>query len=149
MVADIGHLRGKKKQLSSISVLAWSLISFCFLGFVCLFVFQDRVSLYSPGCPGTHFVDQAGLELRNLPASASRVLGLKVCTTTPGLATHFCAPNPPLAPLIAGRFLGSETPTYTRDINDNEFESMRWSLFSCFSASSADTQSLPSHLRTL
>jgi hypothetical protein len=22
--------------------------------FVCLFVFQDRVSLYSPGCPGTH-----------------------------------------------------------------------------------------------
>jgi hypothetical protein len=38
--------------------------------FVC-FVFQDRVSLCSPGCPGTHSVDQAGLELRNLPASAS------------------------------------------------------------------------------
>jgi hypothetical protein len=47
-------------------------------------VFRDRVSLYSPGCPGTHFVDQAGLELRNLPASASRVLGLKVCATKPG-----------------------------------------------------------------
>jgi hypothetical protein len=30
-----------------------------------------------PGCPGTHFVDQAGLELRNLSASASRVQGLK------------------------------------------------------------------------
>jgi hypothetical protein len=44
--------------------------------------FWDRVSLYSPGCPGTHFVDQAGLELRNLPASASQVLGLKACTTT-------------------------------------------------------------------
>ena len=28
-------------------------------------------------CTGTHFVDQAGLELRNPPASASRVLGLK------------------------------------------------------------------------
>jgi hypothetical protein len=28
------------------------------------FFFQDRVSLYSPGCPGTHFVDQAGLKLR-------------------------------------------------------------------------------------
>jgi hypothetical protein len=41
--------------------------------FVCLFVFvsQDRVSLYSPDCPGTHFVDQAGLELRNPPVSAS------------------------------------------------------------------------------
>jgi hypothetical protein len=37
----------------------------------------DRVSLYSPGCSGSHFVDQAGLELRNLPASASQVLGLK------------------------------------------------------------------------
>jgi hypothetical protein len=33
-------------------------------------VFQDRVSLCSPGCPGTHSVDQAGLELRNPPASA-------------------------------------------------------------------------------
>jgi hypothetical protein len=65
-------------------------------GFVCLFVFvlfvfvfcfcflfyQDRVSLCSPGCPGTHSVDQAGLELRNLPASASQVLGLKACATT-------------------------------------------------------------------
>jgi len=27
-------------------------------------VFRDRVSLCSPGCPGTHSVDQAGLELR-------------------------------------------------------------------------------------
>jgi hypothetical protein len=44
-----------------------------FVLFVCLFVlvFRDRVSLYSPGCPGTRSVDQAGLELRNLPASAS------------------------------------------------------------------------------
>jgi hypothetical protein len=40
-----------------------------------------RVSLCSPGCPGTHSVDQAGLQLRNLPASASQVLGLKACTT--------------------------------------------------------------------
>jgi hypothetical protein len=45
-------------------------------------VFLDRVSLYSPGCPGTHSVDQAGLELRNPPASASQVLGLKACATT-------------------------------------------------------------------
>jgi hypothetical protein len=46
------------------------------------FVFRDRVSLCSPGCPGTHSVDQAGLELRNLPASVSQVLGLKACATT-------------------------------------------------------------------
>jgi hypothetical protein len=64
---------------------------FCFV----FSVFRDRVSLYSPGCPGTHFVDQAGLELRNLPASASRVLGLKACATTAWpisliLVTHYC-----------------------------------------------------------
>jgi hypothetical protein len=39
-------------------------------------VFQDRVSLYSPGCPGTYFVDQAGLELRTtclcLPSAGIR-----------------------------------------------------------------------------
>jgi hypothetical protein len=39
----------------------------------------------SPGCPGTHFVDQAGLELRNQPASASQVLGLKRVPPLPGL----------------------------------------------------------------
>jgi hypothetical protein len=52
--------------------------------FFYFFYFPDRVSLCSPGCPRTHSVDQAGLELRNPPASASRVLGLKACATTPG-----------------------------------------------------------------
>jgi hypothetical protein len=58
-------------------VLVWFL--FCFV-----FVFQDRVSLCSLGGPETHFVDQAGLELRYLPASAfaSQVQGLKACTTS-------------------------------------------------------------------
>jgi hypothetical protein len=50
---------------------------FCFVLF-----FQDRVSLHRPGSPGTHSVDQAGLKLRNPPASASQVLGLKACATT-------------------------------------------------------------------
>jgi hypothetical protein len=59
--------------------LSCSLFEFLFVCF-----FRDRVSLYSPGCPRTHFVDQAGLELRNLPASASQVLGLKACATMPG-----------------------------------------------------------------
>jgi hypothetical protein len=39
-----------------------------------LLFFPDRVSLCSPGCPGTHFVDQAGLKLRNPPASSTQVL---------------------------------------------------------------------------
>ena len=53
-------------------------------------VFRDRVSLSSPGCPGTHSVDQAGLKLRNLPTSASQLLGLKVCTTTAWLLSFYC-----------------------------------------------------------
>jgi hypothetical protein len=54
---------------------------FCFVLFFC---FWDQVSLYNLGCPGTHFVDQAGLKLRNPPASASWVLGLKALATMPG-----------------------------------------------------------------
>jgi hypothetical protein len=63
------------------------LFYFVFL-FVCLF-FQGRVSLYSPGCPGTHSVDQAGLKVRNQPASASQVLGLKAYTNTAWLYLCF------------------------------------------------------------
>jgi hypothetical protein len=53
--------------------------------FVCFsLVFWGRVSRCSPVYPGTHSLDQAALKLRNLPASASQVLGLKVCTIMPG-----------------------------------------------------------------
>jgi hypothetical protein len=54
--------------------------NFLFYSFLCL-AFRVRVSLCSPGCPGTHSLDLAGLELRDPPVSASQVLGLKVCTT--------------------------------------------------------------------
>jgi hypothetical protein len=37
----------------------------------------------------THFVDQASLELRNPPASASQVLGLQACATTAWLSELF------------------------------------------------------------
>jgi hypothetical protein len=50
---------------------------------------QDRVTLCSPGCPGTLSIDQDGFELRDLPASASPVLGLKSCTTTTLRLLHF------------------------------------------------------------
>jgi hypothetical protein len=73
----------------------------CFFGFFvfCFFflVFRDRVSLCSPGCPGTHSVDQTGLKLRNLPASASQVLGLKACATTAGLEAFLLQASFPLA----------------------------------------------------
>jgi hypothetical protein len=52
-------------------------------------VFRDRVSLYNPGYPGPHSVGQAGLKLRNPPASASRVLGSKACATTALLPFFF------------------------------------------------------------
>jgi hypothetical protein len=90
-----GRTWAASQLLSFLNVLLFhsSVTLFLLLGkklvlflFVCLFVcFQDRVSLCSPGCPGTHSVDQAGLELRNPPASASWVLGLKACTTTTSL----------------------------------------------------------------
>jgi hypothetical protein len=55
--------------------------------FVCLFLFlffETGFLCVALSCPGTHFVDQAGLKLRNPPASASQVLGLKSCSITPG-----------------------------------------------------------------
>ena len=54
--------------------------SLCFLWFT---------SLPKLGCSGLCSVDQAGLKLRKLPASASGVLGLKVCTATPGSKLFF------------------------------------------------------------
>jgi hypothetical protein len=53
---------------------------FCFVLFL-----RQGFSVY-PGCSGTHSVDQAGLELRNLPASAFQVLGSKACATTARLS---------------------------------------------------------------
>ena len=41
---------------------------------VCL---EVREQVTSPGCPGTHFVDQAGLKLTGV---CQRLLGIKVCT---------------------------------------------------------------------
>jgi hypothetical protein len=64
------------------SLISWFFKRFMYLFIYLFLVLQDRVSLCSPGCPGTHFVDQAGLDLRDLPASASQVLGLNACTTT-------------------------------------------------------------------
>jgi hypothetical protein len=79
-------MHGHVIVITFIFFITFTLVDFLF---VCLFVFRDRVSLYSPGCPETHSVDQVGLELRNPPASASRVLGLKACATMPGSKEPF------------------------------------------------------------
>jgi hypothetical protein len=67
-------------------LLVWGFFGWLF-GWLVL-VFRDRVSLCIPDCPGTHFVDQADLELRNQPASASQVLGLKACATMPATPSN-------------------------------------------------------------
>jgi hypothetical protein len=51
--------------------------------------FETEFIALAVRCPGTHSVDQAGLELRNPPASASRVLGFKACATTARLIPRF------------------------------------------------------------
>lgn len=50
------------------------------LQLMCSFVETGGLKKVSLCNPGTCFVEQTGLELRGLPASAFRVLGLKVCT---------------------------------------------------------------------
>ena len=67
------------------SFFCLNILTFCGGLFVWFgLVFRDRVSPNSPVCPGTHFVDQDGPELRNPSASASQVLGLKVYATDLG-----------------------------------------------------------------
>jgi hypothetical protein len=76
-----------ESSFSSIPIIPWLVfvclfVCFCFLFlfvFLCLFdfwgvfvfVLLDRISQCSPGCPGIHSVDQAGLKLRVPPASDS------------------------------------------------------------------------------
>jgi hypothetical protein len=75
------HARGDQRSI--LVVIHWepstllSLLPLLLLLLLVVVVFfffsRDRVSLCSPVCPVTHSVDQAGLELRDLPASASQV----------------------------------------------------------------------------
>jgi hypothetical protein len=94
----------------------------CFVFFFFFLVFQDKVSLYSPGCPGTHFVDQAGLELRNLPApaTASQVLGLKACATTPGC---ICCVN-----LSVSEDLFCQALYFTENLSTHSLTLLTWIL---------------------
>jgi hypothetical protein len=70
-----------KKRSKVLGLQLCTTIDFHFT-FLKKMVFHDRVFLCSPGCPGTHSVDQAGFELRDPPASAFWVLGLKTLVTT-------------------------------------------------------------------
>jgi hypothetical protein len=63
-----------RREYQNVALLHW-------LGFFLLRGWGYSLALFlREFLPGTHSVDQAGLELRNPPASASQVLGLKACT---------------------------------------------------------------------
>lgn len=69
----------------------WCMVELCFQVyfilspgcFVYSLIFRVQVSLCSLDCSG-HALDQAGLELRDPPPSASQMLGLKACATVFG-----------------------------------------------------------------
>uniref|UniRef100_A0A8C6IJ33 Ankyrin repeat and KH domain containing 1 n=1 Tax=Mus spicilegus TaxID=10103 RepID=A0A8C6IJ33_MUSSI len=112
-----------------------------------------KVSLCNPGCPGTHSVDQASL--RNPAASASQVLGLKVCATTiswtcfiSGLPSIDPSGNSPsaAAPLtsfsgIPGTrvFLQGPAPVGTPSFNRQHFSPHPWTSASNTSTSAPPT----------
>ena len=77
LLAQATFLSGEKIKCNCVPVKMAKLVKNKTGG---MLVVRDRVSLYSPGCSGIHFVDQAGLKLRGWPASAStyQLLGLKV-----------------------------------------------------------------------
>ena len=74
------------------------------------FFFPDRFSLYNPGCPGSHSVDQAGLKLKNSPASAFQVLGLQACATTARLKKVLTSTSCLMLCLSIGRTHGKGHP---------------------------------------
>jgi hypothetical protein len=71
------------------NILDWHLYNFFFF----FFFFGNGVSLCSPGCPKTCSVVQAGLKLRDPPASASQVPELRELQPLPGIISKFCTCN--------------------------------------------------------
>lgn len=61
-----------------------AMLFYSFFPFFYFLFFKTGIRCCSPGCLATrtHFVDKAGLQLRDLLASASRELGIKACFKT-------------------------------------------------------------------
>jgi hypothetical protein len=68
-----------KFHFISFHFISFHFISFHFISF---WFFETGFLCVALAVLETHCVDQTGLGLRNPPASASQVLGLKACTTT-------------------------------------------------------------------
>jgi hypothetical protein len=77
--------KSKKFIFLEVSDEKVTLNGYCKQFFVCfglVFFFKTGFLCVALAVLGTHSVDQAGLELRSPPTSASQVLGLKACATT-------------------------------------------------------------------
>jgi hypothetical protein len=81
--------RAQDPNYSNFIFFSFFFVFFLFFNFYLFIYFLRQGFSVFPGCPGTHSVNQAGLELRNPPASASPVLGLKACATMPGWISNF------------------------------------------------------------
>ena len=96
----------------------------------CLF-FWDKVPLCSTGYPGTHSVDQAGLQIRDSAASASWVLGLKSRTITDQLKIIFMSDQPGMH-----KTLSQKTTNNTKaPASSITVVSLRWLYYSSVSSS--------------
>jgi hypothetical protein len=88
-LSDLGLVKINSQSVAGLFILLTEsfalqkLCNFFFFFYFFFFFFFLREGLYSPDSPGTHFIDQADLEIRNLPASASQVLCLKTYATMP------------------------------------------------------------------
>jgi hypothetical protein len=61
----------------------------CVYVYMCIYIFFSKTGFLCVALAVLELtLDQAGLELRNLPASASQVLGLKACATTSSLQPY-------------------------------------------------------------
>ena len=96
-----------------------------------LFVFQDKVSLCSTGYPGTHSVDQAGLQIRDSADSASWVLGLKSCTITVQLKIIFISGQPGMHKTLSQK----TTNKHKTPVSPITVVSLKWLYHSSVSSS--------------
>ncbi|GAB1297169.1 Mapk-regulated corepressor-interacting protein 1 [Apodemus speciosus] len=78
------------------------------------------VSRCSPGYPGTHSVDQAGLELRNLPASASQVLIKVFLLKTEAAGSSSPAPGPDIPAMTRVVYNGKRNSSPRSPTNSSE-----------------------------
>ena len=74
LVAVLGIKPRTMSMLGKPFIIELHLVSLLLFIYFIVFVLFFETGFLSPGCPGTHSVDQ--------PSSASQVLGLKACATT-------------------------------------------------------------------